>query len=228
MRKQYTASFLAAALLLTAAGCASVLERSYSSVQPHTSQYWEDMTASALRAEDYQSLVNGLLMLVSNHTDAGIVRLYGYENQEAAVRDMEKACAEVTMEDPLGAYLVDYLTYDCAEKVNCYEMTVKMTYQRTPAQKKELMNATTVSALPELLRQALEKDRQDLAVKVGYVDRDKAEMEAMIAEWMEAELLEETLWSVQYYPENPVQEGSCIIEVTWQAASGLDMPHAEG
>ena len=74
---------------------------------PHANQYWEDSDASTLRAEDYQSLVNGLLMLVSDRTETALVRLYGYGSQTEAMQDMDRACAEVTLQDPMGAYLVD-------------------------------------------------------------------------------------------------------------------------
>ena len=63
MEKRHAAALLLA-VLLSFPGCSAVLERSYDVVEPHNSQYWEDGTSSALRAEDYQSLVNGLLMLV--------------------------------------------------------------------------------------------------------------------------------------------------------------------
>ena len=156
MEKRHAAALLLA-VLLSFPGCSAVLERSYAVVEPHNSQYWEDGTSSALRAEDYQSLVNGLLMLVSNQTDAGLVRLYGYGDQASAMRAMDQACAEVTMQDPLGAYLVDYVTYDCVESAGCYEITVKIAYQKTPAQLRALVNATTAGALQELLETALQE-----------------------------------------------------------------------
>ena len=222
MKKICMAVLLTAALTLT--GCASILERSYESVRPHTSQYWEDATASVLRAEDYQSLVNGLLMLVSNQTDAGLVRLYGYADQTAAMRDMDMACAEVSMEDPLGAYLVDYVTYDCAEGTNCYEITVKLTYQKTPAQLRALVRATTAGAMPELLSAALSEGKTELAVRVGYMDRSAAEIEEAVAEIMTANGREEGTWSVQYYPDAGEEGDVRIVEVGWQPPEEPELP----
>ena len=71
MEKRHAAALLLA-VLLSFPGCSAVLERSYDVVEPHNSQYWEDGTSSALRAEDYQSLVNGLLMLVLRNACAPI------------------------------------------------------------------------------------------------------------------------------------------------------------
>ena len=212
----------AAALVL--AGCGSILEREYETVKPHASQYWEDATASVLRAEDYTSLVNGLLVLVSEQTDAGIVRLYGYADKAAALREMDQACAEVTLEDPLGAYLVEYMTYDCAEGTNCFEITVKLTYQKTPAQLRALVNATTAGAVPELLSAALREGKTELAVKVGYMDRSAAEIETAVAECMAAAGREEGSWSVQYYPDAGGEGDARIVEILWQPPEGPVLP----
>lgn len=222
MKKICMAVLLTAALTLT--GCASILERDYESVKPHTSQYWEDATASVLRAEDYTSLVNGLLVLVSNQRDAGLVRLYGYADQTAVMRDMDRACAEVTMEDPLGAYLVDYMTYDCNEGTNCYEITVKLTYQKTPAQLRALVNATTAGAIPELLSEALGEGKTELAVKVGYMDRSADEIEEAVAEIMNGTGRDEEAWSVQYYPDAGEEGTARIVEIAWLPPEELELP----
>ena len=222
MKKICLAVLLAAALTL--AGCAPVLEREYTSVKPHTSQYWEDATASVLRAEDYTSLLNGLLVLVSNQKDAGLVRLYGYADQTAAMRDMDQACAEVTMEDPLGSYLVDYMTYDCAEGTNCYEVTVKLSYQKTPAQLRALVSATTTDAIPELLSAALQEGKTELAVKVGYMDRSAEEIEKTVAEIMTDSGLGESDWSIQYYPDAGAVGDARIVEMTWQPPEKPELP----
>lgn len=213
--------WLALAWMIAAAavlcGCSAVLERSYESERPHTSQYWEDGTASALRAEDYQSLVNGLLMLISNQTETGLVRLYGYSGQTEAMQDMDRACAEATMEDPMGAYLVDYITYDCAKGTNCYEFSMKITYQKTPAQLREMVSATTAGAVDDLLRTALDEGAAELAVKVGYMDRSTAEIEEVVRAIMEEYGKENGAWQIHYYPETVTEGDSFILEITWDA-----------
>ena len=45
-------------------GCASLLEREYSTVEPHSSKFWESEAADTLRAENYQDIVNDLLILI--------------------------------------------------------------------------------------------------------------------------------------------------------------------
>ena len=212
----------AAAVILC--GCSAVLERSYESERPHTSQYWEDGTSSALRAEDYQSLVNGLLMLVTEQTETGVVRLYGYGSQTEAMEDMDRACAEVTMEDPMGAYLVDYITYDCVKGTNCYEFSLKITYQRTPAQLREMVSATTAGAVGDLLRTALDEGAAELAVKVGYMDRSTAEIEENVRAIMEEYGKEDGAWQIHYYPETVNEGDSFVLEITWAVPENAVLP----
>ena len=60
--------------LMFLTGCASILEREYSTVEPHSSKFWESEAADTLRAENYQDLVNDLLNgeinLVKFHGDS--------------------------------------------------------------------------------------------------------------------------------------------------------------
>ncbi len=48
----------------------ALLERSYSTAEPHSSKYWESEAAGTLRAENNQDIVNDLLILIGQHTAA--------------------------------------------------------------------------------------------------------------------------------------------------------------
>ena len=65
-------------------GCASLLERTYSKVEPHSSRFWESEAADTLRAENYQDIVNDLLILIGQHTESASLRLYNFEDDLAA------------------------------------------------------------------------------------------------------------------------------------------------
>ena len=101
-------AILAACLLLT--GCASLLEREYTTVEEHSSKYWEGEAANSLRAESYQDLVNDFLLLVGSHTEDALLRLYGYEDDAVVADALEQAAAEVQLQTPMGAYAVEYIT----------------------------------------------------------------------------------------------------------------------
>ena len=59
---------LALALCLLT-GCSALLERTYSTAEPHSSKFWESEAAGTLRAENHQDVVNDLLLLVGQHRE---------------------------------------------------------------------------------------------------------------------------------------------------------------
>ena len=94
---------LTAAVCLLLTGCASLLEREYSTVEPHVSKFWESEAAGTLRAESYQDIVNDLLILIGQHTESATVRLYNYRDEITVADTLEMAAAEIQQETPLGA-----------------------------------------------------------------------------------------------------------------------------
>ena len=102
MRKKFIPLSLALCLTLSGCGGNVVLERSYSVSTPHSEVYWENEGADTLRADSYQDLVNALLLLLGEHSEEGVVRIYSEEDAAAMA---EQACKEVQEETALGAYL---------------------------------------------------------------------------------------------------------------------------
>ena len=93
----------AAGLLLTAClltGCAMLLERSYSVVEPYADRYWDSSAEDTLRVENYQDLVTSLLMLIEERAEEGVIRCYG---ETGEFRQVTAAQAEVRRETTLGA-----------------------------------------------------------------------------------------------------------------------------
>lgn len=79
------------AVLLLLTGCASLLERTYTSVEPHSSKFWESEAAGTLRAENYQDIVNDLLLLIGQHTETATLRLYNYSDDLTVAETLEQA-----------------------------------------------------------------------------------------------------------------------------------------
>ena len=201
---------LCAALSLTLTGCANVvLERSYASASPHSETYWENEESDTLRADSYQDLVNAMLLLLGEHADDGTVRVYG-EDLDAETM-MESACAEVQQETALGAYLLDYVTYTCAAEHDYYALSFHFGYRRTQVEQAGIINATSIEALPELLRAAAAQGAERLTVRVGYFADDSTDVETMVQE-VQSEFPDTlaTPWQVQFYPNT---EDAGIVEI---------------
>ena len=171
---------LAAALCLLLSGCGgALLERSWSSVTPHSAGYWENGDRDTLRADSYQDMVNAILMLVANHAENGMVRCYFGSDAEYTELAAD-ACNEVQQETDLGSYLLDYITYAGTEERDCYELTLSFGYRRTAEEQQRIINATSTEAIPDLLRAAAAEGADDLVVRVSYFSTDRAGVEQLV------------------------------------------------
>lgn len=208
---------LLAALLLS--GCSSMLERSYASVTPHRQFSDEKENPSILRAETYQGLVSALLYLVGKGEEGGVIRLYQYVSVTgSAASDVDAACLEVSQEDPLGAYAVDYIKYDVEQSASYYQIAVTLAYTRTREEIRSVISVTGSSAIQRELLTIL-PNRPDQAVfRISYfTQEDSAESVRQAVENACAQIenlppLEDI--QVQLYPDSG-QQRLAEIRFTW-------------
>ena len=209
MKKLKITAALCALLLLT--GCASLLERQYSTVEPHSSKFWESEAADTLRAENHQDLVNDLLLLIGQHTENATIRLYNFKDDMTVAETLEQATTEIQQETPMGAYAVEFITSSSQAQRGYYEVSVQISYRRTAEQIQAVVNATSTEALSSLLEAALDNGETELAVRIGYWrtgDRERvAEIAAQLRE--ERGLADTPPWGVYYYP---AEETAGLIE----------------
>ena len=193
---------LALALCLLT-GCSALLERTYSTAEPHSSKFWESEAAGTLRAENHQDVVNDLLLLVGQHRETATLRLYEFESDLAVADTLEEATVEVQQETPMGAYAVEYITASSHAQRGYYEVAVRIGYRRTLEQLQTVVNATSPGALYSLLAAALDEGKTELAVRMGYWGEDgQARVEDAMAQLREERELTETVpWVVNYYPD---------------------------
>lgn len=197
MKKIILPVLLIVVLLLS--GCGSFLHREYSVVEPHSSTYYEN--EDVLRAENYQEVVNDLLILVGEQKKEGTIWLYLDDEAVDAAALAEQACREVQTETPLGAYAVDYLTYTTDTTPRNYvAMALTIGYRRTAEQMDAIVHTTSISALPDLLTAAAENDAAELTVQVSYFDDQEQEVRGMVAD-VQSQHGQQEPWQVNFYPE---------------------------
>ena len=200
MKLKRILAVLWACLLLT--GCASLLEREYSVVEPHSSKFWESEAADTLRAENHQDIVNDLLLLIARHTESATIRLYNRDEDISVTELLDRATTEIQQETPMGAYAVEYIASTIQSQRGYDEVSVQIGYRRTPEQVQAVVNTTTVEALSGLLETALDEGKAELAVRVSYwrqEDRQRVD-EIVYALREKRGLMQSPLWLVNYYP----------------------------
>lgn len=212
--KRLGAAALSLALAISLCGCARLLERSEASFEPHSEVYRESDDGGTLRADSYQDLVNALLLLLGDHAESGIIRLYSDEGTDVSGY-CDRACGEVQQETALGAYLLDYITYSQKQERSFWELSVSFGYRRTAEQQAAILNATTTEAIPDLLREAAARGEERFCVRVGYFTTDALGVEAMLAA-AQAEQPEGAWtqpWRAAFYPnaEEPELIELCLV-----------------
>ncbi|MCI8538758.1 MAG: hypothetical protein HFF18_08905 [Oscillospiraceae bacterium] len=209
--KRILALWLALVLALT--GCAAMLERSYQSVQPHVEQDPAEGDPSILRAENYQSLVSAVLHFVSEGRSDGKIRLYKYTGDVEA--DLSSACEEVRTEDPLGAYALDGIDYECSRIVSYYECTLTFRYRRSRAQRESIQQVSGLSSIRDAVRTAMEDCQTELVLRLSSYYADPESLQDLARQaYRELGLnaLGRPEMAVALYPENGVQK---IAELTF-------------
>lgn len=209
MKKHIAATMLLCTYFLCAC---SPLNREYSSVAPHSSSYYETEDRSVLRAEGYQDLINDLLLLVANHEGNGTIWLYPDAETADAAQAIEQVCQEVKKETPMGAYAVDYITYEVdASSRNYAQIKLTIGYRRTEEQVDAIVHATDVAALYDLLSAAAAGNTPELAIQVGYYDRQQKQVQQMVEQVRREKAIPDSQsWQVNYYPS---PENAGIIEI---------------
>ena len=196
-------------MCVSATGC-SMLERSYTSVQPHSSSYYESEDKSVLRAETYQDVVNDLLVLVGERAEEGTIWLYADEALGDVQQAVDAACQEVQSETPLGSYAVEYMTFTISDNNRNYiDVQLTISYRRSDEQMGRLVNVTGVTALRDLLTAAAENGASELAVQLGNFNSDAAAVYAIVDEVAAAQE-GGVNWQVQFYPD---EQRAGIVEI---------------
>ena len=198
MKKSIVALFLCASLLLT--GC-SLLTREYSAVTPHSASYYESGNSSVLRAENYQDLVNDILILVGQHTDSGTIWFYPEADTEDIHALIGEACREAQEDTPMGSYTVDFLSYTLNEQHAYVEIALSLGYRRSAQQVDAMIHTTSLSALQTLLTTAAEEGRAELVLQVAYFsDEPQTVYDAVAAIQAEVAGDDAEPWEVNLYP----------------------------
>ncbi|MBQ9492832.1 MAG: hypothetical protein IJR54_03750 [Oscillibacter sp.] len=148
-------------------GC-SLLERQYVTVEPHSGKFWESEAAGTLRAENYQDIVNDLLLLIGQHRETATLRLYHFDNDVTIADRLEQATMEIQQQTPLGSYAVSYIASVSQAQRGYYEIKLQIGYRRTAEELQAIVSATSPEAVYTLLRNALDRQQKELAVRIGY------------------------------------------------------------
>lgn len=190
-------------------GCSLFGERNYVVVEPHNEGYEEAVDSDAISVSSYLGLKNAILEFVENGVTDGVIIAESYSGN--ITEDLDDAVYEVWRSVPIGAYAVDYMTYDCARIVNQYEIHIHTTYRRTLQEIRNIDYAGDNDAVQLKLREAMSNYADTLTLRVA--DFEHLNIQQLVEKVYRSNpsfALEIPATSVTSYPETGNQR---IVEI---------------
>lgn len=161
-------------------GCGSLFDRRSSSVTTHQEQSASEEDASILRAETYADLVSCVQHFVSMGQPSGTVHVYKYSGDIES--DLEKACAEVQNEDPLGAYALNGIEYSYSRIISYYECTFHFSYRRGVADIAAIVSAYGNGMIRDLIQETLSAFDDSLAIRTSSFYTERTNLYTLVQE----------------------------------------------
>lgn len=191
-------------MLMMLCGCSGFRTDSYILVEPHDEGYEVAIDSNAITVSSYLGLKNAMADMVEKCVTDGVIRAEGYSG--ALTDDLDNAVYEIWRVDPLGAYAVDYMTYDCSKIVNYYEIHIHITFRRTEEEISSLVYASDIEELQERIREAMEEYAPKLLVRINDdQDVDYLELIEQVYEAHPEFAVEWPRLTVNTYPESGSQ-----------------------
>lgn len=162
-------------LIMLLSGCGELREHEYVVVEPHNEGYEVAVDSGKISVDSYLSLKNALLNLVEDGVQEGVIQAKGYSGNLA--EDLGEAVYEVSQSEPLGAFAVEYMTYDYSKIVSYYEIRVHITFRRTEEEIDSVVYLNDDDSVPGLVHQALKDFSDVLRFRVSeYKEQDYTRM----------------------------------------------------
>ena len=199
-------------LILLLSGCNLFGERSYVVVEPHNEGYEEALDSDAVTVNSYLGLKNAILDFVENGISDGVIIAEGYSGDITG--DLRDVVYEVWRAEPLGAYAVDYMTYDCSRIVNQYEIHIHTTFRRSLEEIQSITYVGDRDAVSLQLKEAMSVYAETLTLRVS--DFDHLNIQQLVEQVYKnspAFALELPSTSITSYPETGNQR---IMEIHFQ------------
>ena len=208
-----------AVLLLAAAGCSTFFDTAVYLEEPYEAP--SDNTGAEDAADtisSYASLRRAILGLVSERVESALLQFQNYDGTIS--RDISTAWWEVKSSTALGAFAVDYISYDLSRIVSYTQAEIYIAYKRSAYQMARLEELSNLNALRTRVREAMQNGESYLALRLtsAALTTDSVRQtveEAYYGDPLSCPVLPQT--DISLYPDTGVDR---IVEV--QLDYGMD------
>jgi len=159
--------FLALVLIGTTLTCGLFIDgRTFSWEAAHTPSETTLEESSYLVARNYKQLLDRAQSLLLAGETSGNIRFYG--TSETLSADLNRACTELTLGTPIGAYAVDSITMTPTQMFSYQSIAVSVVYRRELSEIASLRVLESSSDLPGILHTALSSNAPTIALSMDY------------------------------------------------------------
>ncbi|HHU23346.1 MAG TPA: transglutaminase domain-containing protein [Clostridiales bacterium] len=207
MVKRHIAIILILALLLTGSGCASMLEKEYLVISEYEDNSTDEQEDSRGGINDYYSLKREIVALVENHEEYGQLKFNNYSGNVSD--DLSKACWDVKANTALGAYSIDYISYDLSQIVSYYEADIYITYKRSREEVEAIVNVSSISMARECIEEAMAAYEGYLCIKMTTIINNTDTIRQNVQDLYYANPLKFAVlpeMQVSMYPDNGIEK----------------------
>lgn len=211
--RRVAALLLAAVMLLVMSGCSTLFDKTYYAAEPYeAATETADTEDAADSISSYAALRRAVSRLVAEHAESAELQFQNYEGNIS--QDISTACWEVKSSTALGAFAVDYISYDLSRIVSYYQAKIYITYKRSAYQMEAIESMENMQAMAARLDAALRAGETYLALEITAASvtaeavRESVER-AYYADPLASPVLPRT--DVGVYPESGV---SHVVEIT--------------
>ena len=183
-------------------GCRSALvPNEYTVIAEHSDTQVGEQS-DAVPAESYEELKYAILSFVEDGVTHGLIRSYRYDGD--VTEDITDAAYEIWKNDPLGAYLVEYITTDCNLLLSYYEIHVEITYRQNAVPAEEIGYVRGKNGAEEAIATALQEGDERLTLRISAFS-DAVDCAKLVQEYCAANpetVMEAPEVTVAVYPDN--------------------------
>ena len=169
MMKRTLCLLFLSAMILTMTGCAALFDTEYSVTEPYQAESVSveetGENAAVGSISNYASLKRAIEYLVSQHVESAELQFQNYDGSIS--QDISTACWEVKSSSAIGAFAVDYMSYDLSRIVSVYQAELYITYKRSADQMSALETVPNFTVFTDKLDQAIRENRTYLVLETG-------------------------------------------------------------
>jgi len=212
--KRLLSSVLALLVMVTVAGCSSILEGEVTEITPYIKADEQSGTVNAIEVSTYDQFRQEVYSMVQNHTETAAFRITTFDRDdlEGALNEI---CQELSSVDPLGSYATYYISCQITPIVGYHDVSVTIVYKKDLS---EISNISTVST-DRYLQVLLESALTDFAATCTFYTSLPSVTADHIKEIVREQYFSDPLnviimpdITVTSYPET---DGERIMEVTF-------------